>query len=245
MAAISTGLYFLVAGAAARSDLLAALAATLPLGFAAAVYFTGQLRAAENAPPGPLMGFGLGRPEAQVFGAMAVVGFFMFIVTVVAMIPGAVVMGVGLASFEAEIRAAEGDPAAAQAVMAKAIQANPTPFLIVLAALTLMWMLLTSRLFLSAPATLANGKIMSFDTWRWTDGNVWRITAARALLLLPMFFVVNILGQIGATLLGGQNAPTAALAAVQFVVQVLMHLFYIPAEAGLAAYLHRGLKPSA
>jgi hypothetical protein len=243
MAALGCGLYLAIASAAARDDVLTALVLMLPLGLLAAIYYVAQLRAALGQPAGPILGLGFGAPETQTFAAMAILGFFLFIVMLVAMIPGMVILSTAFAPFQEEMRTAQGDPAAVAALMQKVVSDNPWPFLLVFLLLGIVWMLLTSRLFLSAPATVAHAKITTFETWRWVDGNVWRLIAARLMLLAPIYLVLSILQQIVVIALGGEGAAQAGMIAAQFGLLFASNLFYVPAEAGLSAWLYKGLKP--
>jgi len=118
-----------------------------------------------------------------------------------------------------------------------------------------VWMLLTSRLYLAAPASVDQRRVLSLETWAWTKGSVLRITAARLLLLAPANILVGAIGHLIGRALGMNTldpASVAALAAANpagYLVYILIAAFlsfalFSSLEAGLSSYLYRGLKPA-
>ena len=51
---------------------------------------------------------------------------------------------------------------------------------------------LSLRLFLMNAATIAEGRIMAFSTWRWTKGDTLRILAAAMMVLFPIALVIGL-----------------------------------------------------
>jgi hypothetical protein len=95
---------------------------------------------------------------------------------------------------------------------------------------------------------------MTFETWRWADGSVWRVAAARLLALVPAVFIIwAAQGAVGyalgvgagdaASLAGFANANPIGYALLAFVTAFLSFVFYGATEAGLSAFLYRGLRP--
>ena len=192
----------------------------------------------------------------RVWSAMIVVGFFLFIVFVVLALPGLVVMGVILAPRYGEaLQSATGDEAASIAVMQRIATENPGLILAYIIFYGLIWLLVTSRLYLSAPATLDAKRVLTFETWPWTKGGMWRITGARLLLLAPAYvlysaltylfglpFGANAADPIALESFGRANGP--AFAALSFIGGFLQLGLYVALEAGLSAHLYRGMKPA-
>ncbi len=179
------------------------------------------------------------------FGAMAVVGFFLFIVIMVGMIPGAVVLGSTLQPYTAQLEAAGQDQAAMAQVMMQFAQENPGVVLSLTLVYFAIWMALTSRLYLAGPASIDQGRVLAFDTWKWTKNNMLRIAAARMILLGPAFalsIAVQALATqvLGASLIQGASAPALIS---YYVSQFGFYAIYVSLEGALAAYLYRGLKP--
>lgn len=190
----------------------------------------------------------------RLFAAMAVLGFFLFIVVVVGALPGLIMVGLVFAPYQAELAAAQDNPAAAMALFQKVFAEQGAPLLLVGLIYALIWLALTSRLYLTAPASVAENRVASFETWRWTQGNLLRISAARLLTLTPPLLVAALVQAIVTSVLGlNTSDPAAVLAMVKtnpapflaatFISTATSFLIYGACEAALSAYLYRGLKP--
>jgi hypothetical protein len=122
----------------------------------------------------------------RVWAAMVVIGFFLAIVMFVLTIPVSIVLAAGpLTPYVADLQHAGSDQDAVMRVMTRFIEDNPTAILLVGLFYAVVWFFLTSRLYLAAPASIDAGRILTFETWKWTKGSMLRITAARLLLLAP------------------------------------------------------------
>lgn len=188
------------------------------------------------------------------FASMAVIGFFLFIVVMVGLIPAAVVLGATFAPYMAQMEAAGQDQAAVMRVISQFAQENPGVVLGVCLVYFAIWMALTSRLYLAGPASIDQGRVLAFDTWKWTKGNMLRIAGSRLLLLAPAMILIAAVQAIAARVLGIPTEDPVALQSMVaanptmfliyfFVSQFAMNALYVPLESGLAAYLYRGLKP--
>jgi hypothetical protein len=193
----------------------------------------------------------------RVFAAMAVIGFFLFIVFFVLSIPVMIILFAGpMAPYVADLQSAAADQAAVMAVMTRFAEENPGALLAVTLFYSAVWLLLTSRLYLAAPASVDAGRILTFETWKWTQGATLRIIGARLLLLAPANILSGALGYLAGRLVGVDafNPASAAAAATSnpagFLFYVLVAGFisfalYSALEAGLSSYIYRGLKPAA
>lgn len=192
----------------------------------------------------------------RVWSSMVVVGFFMTIVVFVITIPVTIALVAGpLGAYATDLQAAGSDQAAVMQIMMRFIEENPLAILFTGLFYFAVWLLLTSRLYLSAPASVEAGRILTFDTWNWTKGAMLRITWARFMLLVPayalMFALTALLGRVfGFNVLDGASMQ-AALAAnpvgviiFEFITSFMVLALYASLEAGLSAYLYRGLKPA-
>ncbi len=192
----------------------------------------------------------------RVWTSMAVIGFFLLIVFIVLLIPGFIVLAVFLAPrYGTELQAVSGDEAGSVALMERIATENPLMLLGFALFYGLLWLALTSRLFLAAPASIDNKRILTFETWAWTKGNMLRIIGARVMLLLPAYILVSALSYILALALGVNMMDPANVAAfaqrssglyalLAFVSGFVQIGLYRALEAGLSAYLYRGLKPA-
>lgn len=189
---------------------------------------------------------------ARIVGAMSIVGFLLAVIGVVAFF---VATSVLMAPYAQELQAVQEDDAAVRAIAERAMVEQPGVTQGVLIVALLVWFWLTSRLYLAAPATLDRQRVTVFESWVWTRGNALGIMASRFVVLAPAAALLVALQLLAARavgfspfdLLGMANAATAnPLGFVLFftVSQFLQVGFFGALEAGLSAYLYRGLKPA-
>ncbi|MBL8550291.1 MAG: hypothetical protein JNJ73_09920 [Hyphomonadaceae bacterium] len=193
---------------------------------------------------------------ARVYAALSVIAFFLFIVFVAAMFPGAIILAASVPVEDLQaLNAASGDPEAAMQMFSQLFAAHWPQLLIIAALYSAIWMFLTSRFYLAAPATIVERRVLTFETWRWTKGEAWRITAARLLLLGPAQIAISLLQALLLAAFGAgpfsidamqsllQKAPALHLA-VLAPLHIVMQLLYWGLEAALSATLYKGLKPA-
>jgi hypothetical protein len=192
----------------------------------------------------------------RVFAAMVVIGFFLFILMFVVTIPVLIALFVGpLAPYVADLQNAGSDQARVLSIMTRFAEENPGVLLAVTLFYCVLWLLVTSRLYLAAPATVDQERILTFETWSWTKGAMLRIAGARLLLLLPANILAGALGHLAGRLVGLDSFDPATVVAAAtsnqagylayiFVAGFISFALYSSLEAGLSSYLYRGLKPA-
>ncbi|GAM99072.1 hypothetical protein U91I_02710 [alpha proteobacterium U9-1i] len=191
----------------------------------------------------------------RVWGAMIVVGFFMALVSMVLVIALSVALGPVLVPYASELQAVGQDQAAGLALLMRMLDQNPAPFAFAALLFGAVWLMLTSRLYLAAPASVDRGRILSFETWNWTKGSMLRICAARLILLAPAYVLVSALGTLSGAVMGADLTTPAGLmsfaqgsvigaAAYVFINNFVNIAIYSALEAGLSAYLYLGLRPA-
>jgi hypothetical protein len=256
--------FILLVGAAGAAALTAVGALTLAapvLGFATTIVSTlAQTFAYAALVAAALFGGGAARVRWmsdgwRVWVAMALIGLFLFIVLFLASIVASIVMVAGpLGPYLEELQRAGGDNQAVMDVMLRFAEGNPVAVLLLTLFFGAIWLLLTSRLYLAAPATVDQQRILTFETWKWTKGAMLRITGARLLLLIPAnIFVGAISHLIGrgfgintldpATAAGAAQANAPGYLMFVFLSAFLQLALYSSLEAGLSSYIYRGLKP--
>jgi predicted MFS family arabinose efflux permease len=103
-----------------------------------------------------------------VWGAMIVIAFFLFIVLFVISFPATIVLFAGpLGAYTADLQAAGTNQDEVMKVMVRFVEEQPGAIALTLLFFGAVWMYLTSRLYLAAPATaeqlnLSTGVIMGF-----------------------------------------------------------------------------------
>ncbi|MEQ1812493.1 MAG: hypothetical protein ABL889_21365 [Terricaulis sp.] len=192
----------------------------------------------------------------RVWSSMAVVAFFLFIVMfVIFMVVGMVLLAGPLAPYTAELQSAGADEQRVMAILTRIGQEQPGAILLAALFCGAIWLLLTSRLYLAAPASVEAGRILTFETWKWTQGAVLGISWARLMLLIPayifMFALTTLLGRLfgfnmldAGSLQAAVSANPVGLIVFEFISSFLVSALYVSLEAGLSAYLYRGLKPA-
>lgn len=209
------------------------------------------LAVALERPDGRAFG-AIARNGARIVAAMAIVGFLMAVIGVVAFF---VATSVLMAPYAQELQAANENEAAVRAIAERAMLEQPGVTQGVLIVVLAIWFWLTSRLYLAAPATVDRQRVTVFESWVWTRGNALGVMAARFLVLAPATALLVALQLLAARAIGFspfdlQGMATAAAAnplgfVVFFMVSQFLQVgFFGALEAGLSAYLYRGLKPA-
>lgn len=192
----------------------------------------------------------------RVWSSMLVVGFFMAIVVFVVTIPVTIALVAGpLSSYASDLQAAGSDQNAVLQIMTRFVTENPMAIVLTTLFYLAIWLLLTSRLYLSAPASIDAGRILTFETWNWTRGAMVRITLARVMLLVPayilMFAISMLLGRIfgfspidATSMQAAVSANPVGIMIYEVISSFIVMVLYASLEAGLSAYLYRGLKPA-
>lgn len=192
----------------------------------------------------------------RVWSSMVIVGFFMFIVMfAVFMVVGMALFAGPFAAYIGDLQSAGADEQRVMEILMRVSQEQPGPLLLAMLFIGAIWLALTSRLYLAAPASVEAGRTLTFETWKWTQGSVLGISWARLMLLIPayvlMFAVTTLLGRLfGFDMLNAGSLQEAAranpvgLIVFEFVSSFVVSALYASLEAGLSAYLYRGLKPA-
>lgn len=187
----------------------------------------------------------------RVWAAMAMVALFLFLVLLTITVPATIVLFSGpLAPFLPDLERAGTDQAQVMAVMTRFAEANPGLLLSLAVACAVIMLLLSSRLYLAAPASVDQGRVLTFATWSWTKGQMWRIAGARLLLLAPANILAGAIGYLFGRMIGvdamapaGQQFAIPAFSAYVLVAGFVSLALYSSLEAGLSAALYRRLKP--
>jgi hypothetical protein len=188
------------------------------------------------------------RDGVAVFSGVGVVGFFLFLALIAANVAANAIL---FAPFMEELQGAENDPAAMQAMAERVMTENPLGVILAFFVFALVTLLLTSRLYLAGPESVAAHRGRSFETWAWTKGNMFRIIGARLLLLVPAYVLASLVGIVAAGPFGalfslGSAEPSALGVAVGLgVLSGVQAVVHHGLEAHLAVVLHKGLRPPA
>jgi hypothetical protein len=248
-AAIGAGVITALTALALRSSPLAAVPLNLLMGLAQActyAAFVGAVLFGADKVRARVLADG-----ARVWAAMAIIGFLLFILTFVLSIPIVGVLFAGpMAPYVEDLQRAGQDQAAVMAIMTRFAEANPGPLLLIVLFYAAIILLITSRFYCAAPASIERRRILTFETWPWTKGAMLRIAGARLLLLFPANIFAGALGYLFGRLVGvdamaaaeGQTEAPLFLAYV-FVSAFLSLALFSALEAGLSSAIYQRLKP--
>ncbi|KAF0180999.1 MAG: hypothetical protein IV086_18860 [Hyphomonadaceae bacterium] len=239
--------------AAARQDMGGVIGASMLAALVNVPLLAAYFRRAASRGEAPLA-LRAGADEANLAGATASVAFLGFIVATV----GALLVGMALAALlmrsGADASSLENlAPQEAAAALSKALGADGLlVFFTLVTAFAAFLLWLTARLVLAYPATVVEKRMLIFSTWGWTKGHAMAIAACLILVMVAALVLTWIAGQpIGMLIelaLGKGTLATAGTPAnwlFSFASGFLGNMFYLPAYAATAAYLYRGLRPSA
>ncbi|HEY7798148.1 MAG TPA: hypothetical protein VIA80_05245 [Hyphomonadaceae bacterium] len=113
---------------------------------------------------------------------------------------------------------------------------------VILVALVIIAVVALARLSMVNAATIGEKKVVFFQSWSWSKGNVLRILAALVITALPATLLDLIVAAVVLGLAGAGPAPVQAVAGA--VTGFIQSLLSIPAIA-LGAILYQGLRPPA
>ena len=193
---------------------------------------TAALRhALRDVTPGPLA-LETGPDAFRLLGVSVQVGFFLVLLMAPLVLALSVILGVMLAGRGIDPNAVGQDPAALVAALGPGGGAILT-IVGLLALAGVLWFY--ARLALAAPATIGEGRMMAFRTWRWTRGNGWLILGAIVLVTFPLSVATGI---VSALVQGLTQTPLSDPAALLSDGELLRSPFLIAEVVGFQGFLN-------
>jgi len=187
-------------------------------------------------------GLAFGADELRLLGVatalmcllLPIGGLFFFVMT------GVVLSR--LASSPEQLTILMNDPEALGAALEAALGPTGVLAFVLFSLLTLaVFLFISVKLTMVNAATIGERRMVIFQTWAWSRGNVWRILGAIILTALPVFFLDNILEAVRLVIL--QALPgVVTLLVVNVAVAFLLAIAGVPSIA-LGAILYQGLRP--
>jgi len=243
LAAISEG------GAGAQSAFggsLGNLAVAMPAVLGSLVFAAAVLRkAVRNEFTGPL-GLSFGADELRLLAIVAAYACMIIpLATLVFMIVTATVLS-RLAATPDDLAVLLEDPQALNAALTQALGPGGTAaFLLLIMLVFAAAIYLFTRLFMVNAATIGERRIVMFQSWSWSRGNILRMFAAIMLTWLPAYVIDSLVVEIGVAILQPITAEGNAgflLIAFNAAVTFVAAIVGIPSIV-LSAILYRGLRP--
>lgn len=244
-------LSFLMAPAAgqAQSALQAAVGQVLiyaPALVASVLFTAAVLRKAVRDEFIGRTGLAFGAEERRLLGVMlAMACLFVPLIGLVVLVLSITVFSRIATSPEA-LEALLADPDAMNDAIALALgEAGSAALSLFIMIIFAIFILLAARLYMVNAATIGERRIVIFQTWNWSRGNVLRVIAALILTFLPVIMINNLIGSVAIAAMqsvsgAGPSIPLFVLAS--FAVSFVTTLTSLPTVA-LGAILYKGLRP--
>ena len=108
-----------------------------------------------------------------------------------------------------------------------------------------VFMVLAARLYMVNAATIGERRMVIFQTWSWSSGNVLRLLAAMILTVLPVMLIDSIVDSFGAVILNsmGEGREVISWLIVRTLITFVGAMTTIPVVA-LGAIFYKGLRPT-
>jgi hypothetical protein len=188
------------------------------------------------------IGLSFGADEVRLLGAsLALLCLFVPLISLVALVLFITVFS-KIATSEAALQTMLADPEAMNEAIIQALGENGAAalslFIIFVFAL---FVLLATRLYMINAATIGEKRIVLFQTWSWSRGNILRMIAAMILTVLPVMLIDSVIVDLLRALV-----PPAAGVIPIFIVSAIASFIAamttIPVVV-LGAIFYKGLRP--
>lgn len=197
------------------------------------------------------VGLDLGKDELRVLGAAGSVALVFGIIAlfILILIGGAAFTLIASAGIDPSL--AETNPEAFSEAALEAMGGGAAGLIIIfMIFLGCVSIFVSVRLCFVTAATVAEQRMMIFQTWGFTKGNFWRIVGAMILTALPVGILVGIvMAIVQAVIVGGvEDTAIATASAPQvfgfgFIEGIGNAIIALPSVA-LITFLYKGLRPS-
>ncbi len=234
--AVVCGVLPVALGAGSAGDLRTFAVTTVAGLFFSAAVLRKAVRSEYMAPTG----LAFGEDEMRLFGVLAAMTLVVAPPVALYLVLLGVVM-VNHAGGIEQIPNPQTDPEGANRFLAEAMS-SPAGSLVAIIGLVgvLVLVVVSARLVMVNAATIGERKMVFFQTWSWSKGNVLRVLAAVILTALPAYFATTIVSSI----LGGLFPATAISVAIREMLVYLVAVFGSVPPAALGAQLYKGLRPT-
>lgn len=237
-------------GAESQSSLggsISSLAVSLPALLASLMFAAAVLRkVVRNEFTGPL-GLGFGADELRLLAIVAAfacmiipLGTLVFIIVTTTVLSR-------LATTPDELAELLNDPEALNAALTQALGPGGTAAFLALVMLVFAAVIyLFTRLFVVNAATIGERRVVMFQTWSWSRGNVLRMFGAIMLTWLPAYVIDSLVVEVGVAILRPLTTEgNAGLVLIAFnaVATFVAAMVGIPSIV-LGAIFYKGLRPA-
>ena len=239
--AVANGLALAISPATGAANLMSELTGTLIVTIASVFFSAAVLRKVVRDEFIAPWGLAAGPDEIRLLG---VLGCFLAI-----FVPPVILIGVvfqifllsRIAASPEELAELMADSEAFSAAVAQQLGAGGLLMLdVILVVLIVIAIVTVVRLLMVNAATIGERRVVFFQTWSWSKGNVLRMLGALLITTLPAMLLDLIVAAAVLGIAGAGPAPVQAVAGA--VVGFVQSLLSIPAIA-LGGILYKGLRP--
>lgn len=234
------------AATATTSARLGDVAAMIPAVLAGLMFAAAVLRKAIRDEFIGATGLAFGADEARLLGVFAALmclvvpfGTLAYLVLFVGVLSR-------LGASPEELQRLMADPEAFSVALQNALgQAGTAAFLLFMFFVMGLLLYVFARLFMINAATIGERRVVMFQTWGWTRGNVLRALGAIVLTWIPAYIGDMLVYDVGVALLNAVVTPQNAVIAIpvfKVTITFVAAMLSIPSIA-LGAILYRGLRP--
>lgn len=192
------------------------------------------------------VGLTFGADEVRLLGAaVAMACLFVPIVGLVVIVLSITVFS-RIATSEAALEAILADPEAMNdAIVAAMGEGGATALSLFIIVMFVIFLVLAARFYMINAATIGERRVVIFQTWSWSRGNVARLLAAMVLTVLPVMVIDSAVGSVGLSVLtalpeGAQSVLPVLI--VRTLATFVGAMTTIPVVV-LGAIFYRGLRP--
>ncbi len=222
------------------------LAVAMPALLASLMFAAAVLRKVVRGEFTGPMGLGFGADELRLLAVVAAFGCMIIpLGTLVFIIVSTTVLS-RLAATPEELTAILNDPEALNEALAQALGPGGTAaFLLLVMLVFAAAIYLFTRLFMVNAATIGERRVVMFQSWRWSRGNVLRMLGAIMLTWLPAYVIDSVVVEVGVAILRPITTDgNAGLVLIAFnaVATFVAAMVGIPSIV-LGAIFYKGLRP--
>ncbi len=191
--------------------------------------------------------FGLtfGADEIRLIGvAAAMACLFVPLISLVVIVLAVTVFS-KIATSEAALEALLADPDAMNdAIVAAVGEGGAAALSLFIMFMFAVFIVLAARLYMVNAATIGERRMVIFQTWSWSSGNVLRLLGAMILTVLPIMLIDSFVDTIGINILTsiGEGTEIVSWLLVRTMITFVGAITTIPVAA-LGAIFYKGLRP--
>ncbi|RYE01208.1 MAG: hypothetical protein EOP61_11885 [Sphingomonadales bacterium] len=226
-------------------NLLGDILIYLPSMIASLLYSAAILRKAVRNEVTGQFGLTFGADEVRLIGvAAAMACLFIPLISLVVIVLAVTVFS-KLATSQAALEALLADPDAMNdAIIAAVGEGGAAAISLFIIFMFAVFVVLAARLYMVNAATIGERRMVIFQTWSWSNGNVLRVLGAMILTVLPVMLIDSVVNSFGLTILAsiGDGREVISWLLVRTMITFVGAITTIPVVA-LGAIIYKGLRP--